>query len=216
MGKVSMIHEAFCEQFALSEAALLSVLEGAAGEPLAGLAVSASVPDQGSDTRLVTFRCALQNGEPWETTLFVKKCVWKGKSEAVHYRCLAAAGVPTPRLYGAVLNADGEEVIFLEPVTSIGFDDQSEGEWREMLSLLARFNACPITPNYAVYLHPYEQVGLLDENLWLTGLNAGLDEAELDAGLTACEVSEQDLPSLKQAASELFAQVEAQPKGLLH
>ncbi len=208
--------ELFYAQFALSEALLLSVLEGAAGEPLASMTASSSVPDYEGGTRLVTFRYTLQNGEAGETTLFVKKCVWKGKSEAIHYRYLGAAGVPTPRLYSSVPNAKGEEVIFLEPVTSTGFDSQSETEWHEMLSLLARFNACPITPEYAVHLHPYEQVGLLDENMWLTGLSARLNDAQLEFGLRACGVSEQDLPLLKQAVSKLFAQVEAQPKGLLH
>lgn len=208
--------EAFYAQFDLNEALLLSVLEGIAGEPIAGLTVSSSVPERDGDTRLMTFRHVLQNGKTGESTSFVKKCVWKGKSEAIHYRYLGAAGIPTPRLYSALHNAQGEEVIFLEPVTSTGFDSQSETEWREMLSLLARFNACSIAPEYVVHLHSYEQVGLLDENMWLTGLSARLNDAQLEFGLRACGVREQDLPLLKQAVSKLFAQVEAQPKGLLH
>ena len=206
----------FYDQFDLSEALLLSVLEGIAGEPLASLTVSSSVPDHEGDAGLMTFCYTLQNGETGEATLFVKKCVWKGRSEAVHYRYLGAAGIPTPCLYSFALNAKGEEVIFLEPVTSTGFDSQSETEWREMLSLLAQFNACRITPEYAVHLHPYEQVGVLDENLWLTGLSARLNNSQLEAALRACGVREQDLPPLKKAAFNLFAQVEAQPKGLLH
>jgi len=216
VGRSEQFMEPFYIQFNLSEALLLSVLEGVAGEPLTHLTTSSSVSERDSDTRLVTFRYTLQNGEAGETTLFVKKCVWKGKSEAVHYRYLGAAGVPTPSLYGSVTNTHGEEVIFLEPITSTGFESQSEGEWREMLSLLARFNACPITSEYAVHLHPYEQVGLLDENMWLTGLSARLNDSQMEAGLRACGVSEQELPPLKLAASKLFAQVEAQPKGLLH
>ncbi len=207
--------EDFFTQFDLSEALLLSVLESMAGEPLARLTASAA-PAHGDNARLMTFRYTLQNGKVGETTLFVKKCVWKGKSEAVHYRYLAEVDVPTPRLYGSVHNAQNEEVIFLETVTSTGFDSHSEREWREMLSLLARFNAAPITPAYAKHLHPYEQVGLLDENLWLTGLSARLSDSELEAGLRACGVSEQELPPFKLAVSRLFAQVEAQPLGLLH
>lgn len=213
--------EPFCIQFDLSEALPLSVLESVAGGPIAGLTASPSVLEHSvlerdGGSRLVTFRYTLQNGETGETALFVKKCVWKGKPESIHYRYLAAAGVPTPRLYAAALNAQGEEVIFLEPVTSTGFQYNSEAEWREMLSLLARFNACLVTPDYALHLHPYEQVGLLDETLWLTGLSARVSEAQLDFGLRACGVSEQELPPFKLAASKLFAQVEAQPKGLLH
>ncbi len=213
--------EPFYRHFQLSETRLLSIFESIAQKPLRDVTplppsphIDAADPSA-ADKQLMVFRCAALTGEVEEVTVFVKKCVWKGKSESVHYRYLAAAGVPAPRLYAAALNAQGEEVIFLEPVTLTGFESQSEGEWREMLSLPARFNSCSITPEYAAHLHPYEQVGLLDENLWLTGLSAQPNDAQLEAGLRACGVSEQVLP-LKQAASKLFAQVEAQPKGLLH
>lgn len=210
--------EAFLTQFALDEPQLLPLLESAVGSSLVGFIVF--LPDtkssHGDDKQLLNFRCHLPNGKAAEKKVFVKKCVWKGKSEAVHYRYLASEGIATPRLHGAVQNAAGEEVIFLEPVTGIGFDEQSGAEWREMLSLLARFNACPIAPEYAVHLHPYEQVGLLDENLWLTGLSAPLNTAQLEADFRACGVREPEVPRLIQNASDLFAQVEAQPEGLLH
>ncbi len=210
--------EAFLTEFALGKPQVLALLEGIAGSPLVGFTVSLPDPKatQGDDKKLVDFRCLLTNGETIDKTVFVKKCVWKGKSESVHYRYLAANGVPTPRLYGAVQNAAGEEVIFLEPVTAIGFDEQSETEWREMLSLLARFNACPVTPEYAPHLHSYEQVGQIDANFWVTGLNAHPSEGQVEAGLRAGGVSESELPSLTQAARHVFAAIEAQPRGLLH
>ncbi len=212
----------FYRQFGLSETCLLSIFESIAQKPLRGVTPLPSVPhsdaaDPGAaDKQLMTFRCAAQSGEVEEVTLFVKKCVWKGRSEAIHYRYLAAAHTPTPRLYAAVSNAQGKEVIFLEPVTSTGFESQSEAEWREMLSLLAQFNACPITPDYAVHLHPYEQVGVVDENVWLIGLSAQPGHAQMEAALRACGVWEPDLPKLARKISRLFGQVEAQPKGLLH
>src|SRR5260370_34687078 len=102
----------------------------------------------GGTTQLSTFSYMTRDGSSGEVTLFVKRCAWKGRSEAVHYRHLAARGVPIPRLYGALHNDSGEEIIFLEPLTATEFRCDSENEWREMLSLLARLNSCMITPNY--------------------------------------------------------------------
>lgn len=210
--------ESFLTQFALDEAQILPLLESVLGSPLVGFTVA--LPDTenpyGSDKRLIDFRCVLRNGEAVDKTVFVKKCVWKGKSESVHYRYLAAEGVPVPRLYGAVRNASGVEVVFLEPVTGTGFDEHSEAEWREMLSLLAQFNACRVTPEYALHLHPYEQVGQADKNFWITGLNARPSAEEIETGLRACGAGESELPELTQAARLVFAEVEAQPVGLLH
>ena len=205
-------------QFALDESQVLALLESIVGNPLAGFTVSLPDPEttHGDDKKLVDFRCLLPNGKAIRKTVFVKKCVWKGKSEAVHYRYLAAEGVPTPRLYGVVPNAAGVEVVFLEPVTGTGFDEHSEAEWREMLSLLARFNACPITAEYALYLHPYEQVGQIDADFWVTGLSAYLSDGQIESGLRACGVSESELLWLTQAARLVFAEVEAQPVRLLH
>ena len=210
--------EAFLTQFALDESQILPLLESVLGSPLVGFTVP--LPDTenpyGSDKQLIDFRCLLPNGEAAKKTVFVKKCVWKSKSESVHYRYLTAKGVPTPRLYGAVQNAAGVEVVFLEPLTSTGFQEQDETEWREMLSLLARFNACPIMPQYNLHLHPYEQVGQIDENFWVTGLNARPSDEEIEIGLRASGVSESEMPRLTQAARRVFAEVEAQPRGLLH
>ena len=209
--------ENFCTHFGLNETHLLAVLESVAGEPLADLAVASSVtnPNYG-ETRLVTFRYALQSGQIGEVTVFVKKCVWKGKPEAVHYRYLAANNVPTPRLYGAAQNADGVEVVFLEAVNLIGFQDHSATEWREMLSLLAQFNACPVTPEYASHLHTYEQVGQIEPNVWVLGLPAKPDVPQIEADLRVAGVPEPELPRLVQAAVGVFAQVDAQSRGLLH
>ena len=210
--------EVFLPQFALDKSQVLLLLESAVGSPLAGFTVSLSDPEttQEDDKTLVDFHCLLPNGEALDKTVFVKKCVWKSKSESVHYRYLAAEGVPTPRLYGSVQNAAGVEVVFLEPVTAIGLDEQSETEWREMLSLLARFNACRVTPEYALHLHPYEQVGQIDPNFWVTGLNARPSDEEIENGLRAGGVSKHELPKLTRAARQVFAEVEAQPRGLLH
>ncbi len=208
--------ETFYAQFDLTEAQVLPILERIAGSPLAGFtAASTATENNLGATRLATFHHTRPTGETGEVTLFVKKCAWEGRSEAVHYRHLAAAGVPTPRLLGTVFNASNEEVIFLEPVTAIGFQEDSEAEWRKMLSLLAQFNACHVTPEYARHLRAYAQVGQIGQ-VWLLDLSAEPDEAEAEAGFKAGGADESELPKLKQALQNLSARIEAQPKGLLH
>lgn len=205
--------------FGLSETQLLPILEAVAGTPLSRSAVRVSQIAQGAsggDKWLLTARYTAHDGATGETTLFAKRCVWKGRSEAVHYRYLAARAVPTARMYGAVRDSGGEEVIFLERLTEIGFQADSEAEWRSMLSLLARFNACKVAPDYAPHLHPYEQVGQVGRGAWFIGLNADPADEQVAADLEACDTRQEDRPALQQAARTLFAQVAAQPRGLLH
>lgn len=205
--------------FDLSEAQLLPILEAVAGTPLAHSAVRISPIAQGAsggNKWLLTVHYTAQDGTTGEATLFAKRCVWKGRSEAVHYRYLAARAVPTPRLFGALRDSSGEEVIFLEHLTEVGFQGDSEAEWRSMLSLLARFNACEIAPDYAPHLHPYEQVGKLGGGMWFLGLNADPADEQVEADLAACGVRHVDRPVLQQAAHSLFGRVAAHPRGLLH
>jgi hypothetical protein len=205
--------------FGLDIAEVLPIVEAAAGVPIAALAVERRNVEggvSGSGKQLCLFRYTTRAGSVGEETLFVKRCVWKGRSEAVHYRHLAAAGVPTPRLYGALPNDSGEEIIFLERLSRIGFRLDSVVEWRHLLSLMARFNACVITPDYAPHLHRFEQVGVMDGGLWITGVDASPTDEELAASLRSCDVEERELPGLQKAARAVFAQVAAQPRGLLH
>jgi hypothetical protein len=202
----------------VGEAQLLSVLEAAVGVPIAR--VVGEAPCIGDDSRaeacLHTFRYLTADEGHGDVTLFVKRCVWKQRPESVAYRYLADQGVPTPHLYGALHNRAGEEIVFLEPLTVIGLRRASEPEWRDMLSLLARFNAGAITPDSAQHLHRYEQVGRIDGDLWITGLGANPEDGEIEASLRRCGVAERELPALQQAARAIFAEVAAQPQGLLH
>jgi hypothetical protein len=206
----------------VQEPALLTLLAAIVGTPIV-TAVCTALPTPGTeaghsggDQQLFTFSYTTRGGRSGELTLFIKRCAWKQRSEAVHYRHLAAAGIPTPRLYGALQNDVGEEVVFLEPLTATGFRIDSEEEWRAMLSLLARFNTCPITPGYAPHLHSFEQVGNLFGGLWVLGLSARPSNEELEASLRACRVKESEIPDLREAAQALFAEMAAQPQGLLH
>jgi len=85
-----------------------------------------------------------------------------------------------------------------------------------MLTLLAHFNACEVTPDYLPHLHPYEQGGRID-GWWITGFSPFPPTMEeISTNLRACRVAESDLPDLSLAAHRLCEQVAALPKGLVH
>ena len=71
-----------------------------------------------ADTLLCDFNYRTPDGLTGETKLFVKRCVWGGIAESVHYRYLASPGVSVPRLYGSLRGGDGLEIIFVEPLTA--------------------------------------------------------------------------------------------------
>jgi hypothetical protein len=207
--------------FGLSEARLLPIVEAMAGAPVARFHVEVRSALEGyyggcGDKAIPTFVYTTRTGAAGEVTSFVKRFSWQGKSEAAHYRHLAVYSVPTPRLYGALPTEDGQEILFLERLTAIGFDRQSEGEWRAMLSLLARLNAVPVTPDYAPHLHPFEQGGKVD-GWWITGFtDAAPTDEEITANLHAAGIPKAELTPLIRAARHLFDRINALPHGLLH
>jgi hypothetical protein len=73
-----------------------------------------------------------------------------------------------------------------------------------------------MTPGYAPHLHRFEQVGAMDGKLWITGVDASPTEEELATRLRGCGIEESESARLQEAARALFAQVAAQPRGLLH
>ena len=205
--------------FGLGETQLLPILQAATGMSPPGftlLTTAAVQDDPGGNKRILTFGYRTPDGGASEIALFAKRCVWKGKSEAVHYRYLAARAIPTARLYGSLRDANNQEIIFLECLTEVGFCNEDEAEWRSLMSLIARFNACGIALDYAPHLHPFEQVGTIGGGRWITGLQSRPTDEQIAADLRSCRAESEDLSALRQAARTLFAQVEAQPRGLLH
>jgi len=155
-------------------------------------------------------------GHVISTPLFIKKFSWKGRSEATYYRHLTQCAVPTPRLYGAIMHPDGDEILLLERLPQIGFDRTNEAEWRQLLTLLARFNTCEVTPNYLPHLHTYEQGGRIG-GWWITGFSPFPPAVEeIEANLRTCGVGAGDLADLSLAALRLCDHVAAQPAGLVH
>ncbi|MES2464968.1 MAG: phosphotransferase [Armatimonadota bacterium] len=199
--------------FGLSAAQVFPIVEAAAGTPLSAVG-DASLPDS-EDKGLVTFPCITQSGNPVDVPLFVKRCVWEGRPESIHYRHLTSHGVPMPRLYGAVRDTAGIEVIFLEPVTATGFNRKSDREWRALLTLMAQFTACSVDAQYLPHLRRYEPVVRLGENGWILGLPSPTD-ADMATALKTCGVTEERMSGYVAAARALFNRVAAHPRGLLH
>lgn len=205
--------------FDLDDAQLLPIAAAIHGTPIHSCHLEGITPiNQGGCGDKVVADLALTTleGQEIHIPLFLKKFSWKGRSEAAHYRHLANSNVPTPRLYGAILHPDGDEILFLERLTQIGFNRHSETEWRHLLTLLARLNACAVTPDYLPHLHPFEQGGMID-SWWITGFNPFPPAVEdIEPNLRACGVTGSDLADLSRAASRLFARVAALPMGLVH
>ncbi len=208
-------------QLGLSYTQLLPIVENAAGTSVAHFRVASFAPmiqNQGvcGDKFLLHFTLTTPSGLTSQVEVFVKKFNWKTKSEAAHYRYLAAAGVPMPKLYGTIQHSDGDEILFLERLTSIGYDRHSESEWRELLSLLACYNACPVPQEAIPHLYPFEQGGKVG-GWWITGFGA-LPPArdEIEKSLRHCGVGDDELARLCSAAQTLCGRVAALPRGLLH
>jgi hypothetical protein len=193
---------------------ILEAAVGTAGVEFLGF--SPLEVDGRADTLLCDFIYRTPDGLTGETKLFVKRCVWGGIAESPHYHHLAAHGIATPRLFGALRGKDGLEVIFVEPLTATGFHRHDEVEWRCLLSLLAWLNACPVTPDYAPHLRDFDQIGQAGGGVWISAVPAFPAEAEIAGSLRAGGVSDAELPALLRAACDLFTQVDAQPRGLLH
>lgn len=202
--------------FQLTADQFRSVLEAVTGEPVAHFRISPEAAPTAVNKTPVTVSFSTRAGTSGECRLFVKRCVWKGRPESVHYRFLAERGVPTPTLYAALTDDKGEEIIFLEQLASTGFREDNEEEWRSMLSLSARLNACALSLEYEPHLHPYEMIGTIDGALWIMGLHAEPTRDEIDAELNAGGIGPENLPRIRQSVQNAMARIAAQPRGLLH
>lgn len=208
--------------FGLAEADLLPVVSAMAGAPVVRFTVEDRHEVGGyyglcGDKRAPTFLYETTDGVTGQATAFVKRFTWAGKSEAAHYRHLAAHGVPVPRLYGSFLDGEDCEILFLERLPRVGFESRSEPEWLAMLSVLAKLNAAPPpSGGDARHLHPFEWGGALGGGVWLTGMPQGIDPDALVRALDAVGVPEPERAPMAQKAVVLSDAVAALPVGTLH
>ena len=99
----------------------------------------------GENSNILTLRYPGREGELLSLIVFVKSQRDPRSREAEKYRCLAAHGVPTPRLLAELHKADAE-VIILEFLPKIGVDFASLAEVNDLLHLAAKIHSLPIPP----------------------------------------------------------------------
>ena len=171
-----------------------------------------------------TFSYTTQSGATGESTVFVKRFHRTGPAEAHFYACLQEYRAPIPRMYGALIDSEGREILFLEYVEPIGdiqacerFADDLDN-LRKSLAATAHFNAIQLSAEDVSQL-PFKDVGqgLADtcetlEHIW--------DHAclgELGADLKRlCLSSQNGLSQLQALAEGLIEPVAKMRSGLIH
>jgi len=149
--------------FGLTKSQLQPILDNIANEPVTSFDVSVKHQVQGfygtrGEKVIPTFTYTTQTGRTGNTTVFVKRqyANYPGHSEAHHYVYLGQHQAPVPRMYGALIDSDQREILFLEYLDEITNEDQflnDDDKFRQFLSVMARFNAIQPSQEYVVRLH---------------------------------------------------------------
>ena len=172
-------------------------------------------------------------GDTLEHTLFVRrpKTTEPGKLQAHHYTFLGKNGVPVPKLYGALSDSKGREILFLEHLDEVTTSNdtyyQDPGTLQQYLEIMARLNSVKLTLEYAadVGRDMAEREGYTRNwNTWLPWSIHVLNHIEKDAenGLLGgqikqfCQSNQAKIKSLKLLTLELLHIVPNLPVGLVH
>jgi hypothetical protein len=182
--------------------------------------------------RIPTVTCRIASGDITEFTLFVRrrKKADIGRLQAHHYAFLSNKGVPVPRLYGALPDEQGREVIFLEHLEEIA--ETEEDFYRDMknlkefLELMARFNSVRLTVDYAAEIgwDMAERDFTMNWKTWMTWSIFVLDYIEKNAEKDLfderikrfCRSGEPGINSLKRVALELAYVIPSLTVGYIH
>jgi hypothetical protein len=147
--------------FELTRSRLKPILDRIAGEPVVWFEVSVDqVPWEGwgakAEPILPTFTYRTRSGHEGNATVFAKRyCHPGGPMESHHYTYLEKLGAPIPRFYGALVDPDGREVLFLEHLDAVVDDDRFRkdvDQFRQFLAVTARFNTIQPPSDYLPHL----------------------------------------------------------------
>ncbi len=149
---------------------------------------------------------------------FIKRMPTPEHCEAHLYKSLHSLHFSLPEFYGHYLDDRGREVLALEYIPRVGYSYESEEETVEWLSLMAQFNAMPLSS--------IDEKSLCDSN-WGIWLIDGKVETEFEAVIrnaadsligdelaTFCQANELKIRSLPSFARRLHAVVSGMPKAL--
>ena len=215
--------------FGLTKAQLQPIVDNIANQPVASFHVTIKHQVQGfsgysADKVIPTFTYTTESGHRGEATVFVKRFHRTGPAEAHHYVHLQKHDAPIPRMYGAMTDPDGRELLFLEYLDPIGDVQDSEKffddihNFRHCLEATAHFNAIKPSGEYAAQL-PRRDVrkGLNDacitlEHLWEHACSGDLG----DALKKLCSESQDKLPRIQEFAVGLIEPIVKMDTGLIH
>jgi hypothetical protein len=215
--------------FGLTKAQLCPIVENIANQPVASFHVTVEHQVRGfagysADKVIPTFTYTTQAGSAGRATVFVKRFHRTGPAEAHHYAYLQEQDAPIPRMYGAMTDPEGRELLFLEYLDPIGnirdserfFDDLDN--FRSCLVSTAHFNAIKPVGDYTDQL-PRRDVekGLKEacvtlERLWKHALDG-------DMGNTLkhlCSSARDRLSRLQAFAVGLLDPIADMDTGLIH
>jgi len=213
--------------FGLSMAQLHPIVEAAAGEPIASFDISIEHQVEGfygfgGDKAIPTFTYVTSAGCAGRATVFAKHSNDPESTEAEQCGFLGAHGAPIPQIYGMLRSSVGRAILFFEHVdTSEPARSTSSPEGlRELLSLMARFNAIRPAPEYAAWLQQASSTredkattqARTQELLWEAAQRGDLG----DDLRRFCASRRHDLPRLQTFTHRLFGQVVQMETGLVH
>ena len=168
--------------FGFPEISLKPIVAELAGEPVRSFRMEWRHEKRGpngicGEYLIPTFVYTTNSNRTGEADVFVRRPNKKrlGTDQACHYAYLQGAGVPVPKVYGALKDEEGREVLFLEHLREVTTSDEefwrNRHHFESLLSLLARFNAVAPSPEYIGRIGramAYRGVSTIEcWNLWL-------------------------------------------------
>jgi hypothetical protein len=209
--------------FGATEDELLRFVANAAGEPVDSFRIAfeyqlGPVKGFNADKILPTFYWTGRSGARGRTIMFVKRNP-PGHREAFHYAHLGRHGAPIPRLYGAMRDEQGRDILFLEYLDALYDEDwffSDPERCRRYFSTMARFHAIRPDPEYMAELERKDMGQVLREALdALDSAWQACDTGELGPELQAlCQERAAALPALKDMAARCAARAKEMPSGL--
>ena len=221
--------------FGLTKEQLWPIVEEIAAEQVVsfdvGIERSVRGPYGAGGEKLVpTFSYVTRGGERGEAIAFAKRHYeeFPGPGEAYHYLHLAHQDVAIPRMYGALRDDEGREILFLEYVDVItetreGFVADAD-QFSSFLAVLAHFNAIRPSSEYADLLRsgmamwpePWE-ARVADAPALLDRIWERADAGELGGALQrTCSSASGALDRLRRLAEQLLDSVKQMEVGLVH
>jgi len=229
MAEASGNHINVTPVFGLTEAQLQPIVDNIANQPVASFHITVQHQVRGfsgysADKVIPTSTYTTESGHSGKATVFVKRFHRTGPAEAHHYAHLQKHDAPIPRMYGAMTDPDGRELLFLEYLDPIGDVQDSERffddlhNFRHCLEATAHFNAIKPVGEYAAQL-PRRDVrkGLRDacitlEHLWEHACSGDLG----DALKNLCSESQDRLPRIQEFAFGVTGPIAKMDTGLIH